>query len=107
MGFPLVRILAVLDSILARGAHPGLEAVLDGLTEPAPAEQEAPAPPPPEPAKEARNECVICLSAPCTRAVIPCGHQSLCEDCVGMAAGMGECPVCRGEWKGTLRIFQA
>lgn len=48
------------------------------------------------------DECVVCLTEPCTIAVEPCNHLCLCEDCattLGSAQdrNMRKCPVCRSE----------
>jgi hypothetical protein len=37
--------------------------------------------------------CVICLEAPPTMVVVPCGHMCLCEKCADKVAKT--CPICR------------
>ena len=53
------------------------------------------------------NVCVICHSNQSTKAVIPCGHMCLCDNCADvMAADLVEkCPICRGPLQDTMRIF--
>ena len=43
----------------------------------------------------ARNECVVCLDAPKTIVLIPCGHKCLCEACAEWIEVGDPCPVCR------------
>ena len=50
------------------------------------------------------RECVVCMDATPTHAVLPCGHRCLCVGCLGAAAAA--CPVCRTAAKGTVRIFE-
>lgn len=50
-------------------------------------------------------ECSICLDLPVNHALIPCGH-TFCEECItggGFGVG-GECPTCRGEIEGVLKL---
>eukprot|EP00747_Dinoflagellata_sp_TGD_P179896 gnl/TRDRNA2_/TRDRNA2_31476_c0_seq1.p3 gnl/TRDRNA2_/TRDRNA2_31476_c0~~gnl/TRDRNA2_/TRDRNA2_31476_c0_seq1.p3 ORF type:complete len:155 (+),score=28.16 gnl/TRDRNA2_/TRDRNA2_31476_c0_seq1:65-529(+) len=54
---------------------------------------------------EGNGDCTVCLDdGAATHAVIPCGHQVLCEHC---AAQVNSCPVCRSRASGTMRIFVA
>jgi len=56
-------------------------------------------------------ECVVCHVHPAARAVVPCGHQCLCDDCSDMlsssSSGARLCPLCRGNLASTLKIFTA
>ena len=56
-------------------------------------------------AAELLRECVVCLDAEPTFAVLPCGHRCLCAGCLGAAAQA--CPLCRKPADGTVRIFEA
>lgn len=51
---------------------------------------------------DAGDECVVCLTEPCTIAVEPCNHLCLCEDCATTLItspdrNMRKCPVCRSD----------
>lgn len=52
------------------------------------------------------SECVICLSAPCTHAFLPCGHRCVCEACANGQA-LPKCPICRTTGSGFLRIWDS
>lgn len=40
--------------------------------------------------------CVICLENPCNTAVLPCRHQTLCDECTAsLLARDSKCPICR------------
>jgi len=43
--------------------------------------------------------CVVCLDAPRTHVLVPCGHRCVCEDCcnrvIVLPDGGRECPMCR------------
>ena len=53
---------------------------------------------------EDRDLCQICLAAPLTQAIVPCGHFICCEgEC---KVGLKTCPICRGEITRFLRIYQ-
>ena len=42
------------------------------------------------------NECVICLSNPSTKILIPCAHRCLCNDCYIVMQRISKCcPLCR------------
>ena len=50
--------------------------------------------------------CVICLDAPRTHALVPCGHKCLCGACVaGYQSAGAKCPLCRAPCTGTMRVF--
>ena len=46
--------------------------------------------------------CVVCLDAEKVTAFEPCLHLCCCEAC---AADLSECPICRTEAKGKLRMY--
>ena len=50
---------------------------------------------PPNQMYSASALCVVCMEAPSTVAMIPCGHVCLCMNCVSTAASCGRCPVDR------------
>ena len=55
------------------------------------------------------DDCVICLSVAPTHAIVPCGHQCVCEACAKELCrrrSMRACPVCRGDIQTTIRIFR-
>lgn len=47
-------------------------------------------------------ECVICLSNAMTTALTPCGHRVVCSTC---AIDLQQCPLCRSEVNGTIRVY--
>lgn len=50
--------------------------------------------------------CVVCHTAPSSRAIIPCGHHCLCNDCaVTLTAISPLCPLCRSVILSTLKIY--
>ena len=62
-------------------------------------------------APNAAAECVIYHTSPSLRAIIPCGHYCLCDDCavtlVASSPAASLCPLCRGEIQNTLKIFSS
>jgi len=38
------------------------------------------------------SECCICMDAPCSRVIVPCGHFCVCEKCY---EPLDTCPICR------------
>ena len=48
--------------------------------------------------------CVICLDAPAEMALLPCGHQCVCQE---DAQRVATCPVCRAPVRERLRVFQS
>jgi hypothetical protein len=49
------------------------------------------------------GQCVIGLAYMATRALIPCGHECLCENCVrAVGNDIVLCPVCRREITTTI-----
>ena len=59
----------------------------------------------------AAADCVTCHTAPSSRAIIPCGHHCLCDDCavtlVALSPEARICPLCRGEIQSTLKIYSS
>jgi len=49
-------------------------------------------------------ECVVCFDSFPHYALIPCGHQALCWDCL-QALDPKKCPICMKAMTGYLRIF--
>lgn len=50
--------------------------------------------------------CVICMEAPRTHIVIPCGHVCFCKECARAAAlQVRECPLCRGDLQKIYHVF--
>jgi hypothetical protein len=45
------------------------------------------------------DECAICMSAPKSHIINPCGHYYLCEGC---AKAVTSCPICRGTIVGLI-----
>ena len=39
--------------------------------------------------------CVICLSAPLSHVIVPCGHLCLCKECAQSESPLTRCPICR------------
>jgi E3 ubiquitin-protein ligase MGRN1 len=59
---------------------------------------------------EIGNECVICLTEPCSTAVLPCNHLCMCSDCSERLCSDANwerrrCPVCRTPFGSLLRII--
>jgi hypothetical protein len=46
--------------------------------------------------------CVICLDAPRTHAIIPCGHYCLCSECNDMVT---TCPMCNGPKTNSVKVY--
>ena len=84
-------------------------------------EAAAPAPEKPAPAQEPAEKqkkiakdplresdgmdmCLVCMEAPATVAMLPCGHMCCCEGC---GKGMKTCPVCRTLVTSAQRIYIA
>jgi len=59
--------------------------------------------------KQEKTPCVICQDKAPVRAVVPCGHLCLCDDCASSISQRpsndGVCPLCRGPATSTLRIY--
>jgi len=49
--------------------------------------------------------CVVCLDAPRSHVLTPCGHRCICEGCVNSLPRPRRCPVCRADIKAPLRTF--
>jgi len=55
-----------------------------------------------------RNEtCSVCMDAPRTTALVPCGHVVCCDDCAVALVAMDvpTCPSCRAPIASTLRVY--
>ena len=54
------------------------------------------------------NACCLCLDAPKTHIVLPCGHKCLCAACAsGFDEGGGRfCPLCRCPMDRVQRVFE-
>jgi len=62
----------------------------------------------PEGVPEGKAECVVCQDNAASRAVVPCGHHCLCDECAGLLESSTTsrlCPLCRGVLTSTLKIF--
>jgi len=59
--------------------------------------------------KQGKAECVVCQNNDASRAVVPCGHHCLCDECAEQLASTTTtsrlCPLCRGVLSSTLKIF--
>ena len=51
------------------------------------------------------DACSVCLTAPRTHALIPCGHRCLCERCSSLDRLGQTCPICRTHSYDVLRIY--
>ena len=65
--------------------------------------------------------CAICLDAPCSMIVVPCGHKCLCEGCKESLEAQGRssrsgkvheavsppCPICRGSIQQIIKVIEA
>ncbi|KAI9007674.1 hypothetical protein DFJ74DRAFT_367427 [Hyaloraphidium curvatum] len=98
MGYRLCLILQALDSLIARGTPPSMNALLDGLA----ALDERPS----APAEEEEGSCIVCWERERTHAVVPCGHMVLCEGCVRDVEKSRRCPKCREKWKMAIRVWK-
>ncbi|CAB9524465.1 protein ligase RNF26 [Seminavis robusta] len=53
--------------------------------------------------------CAVCHEQSATKAVIPCGHLCLCDECTKsiteLASSQRSCPLCRGNLLSTLHIY--
>lgn len=58
----------------------------------------------PERRDESTHLCVVCLDAPRTHALVPCGHMCLCEACTTTPVGK-KCPICRDKARRTLSVL--
>ncbi len=50
----------------------------------------------------ARNECVVCIDAPRSTVLLPCGHVCMCSDCIGTTQS---CPICRTAIESAMKVF--
>ena len=53
------------------------------------------------------DSCVICYNKPPTHAIIPCGHHSICDDCVSTCKKtLKICPICRSAITSINKIYK-
>ena len=50
--------------------------------------------------------CAICIDAPRTHVLVPCGHKCVCGDCAALSVQRGACPICRAECFYTTRVYE-
>jgi hypothetical protein len=53
--------------------------------------------------------CVVCQDSPAEHALVPCGHQCLCQDCsaqIMRTQQLAVCPLCRVRATSTLKIYR-
>ena len=55
---------------------------------------------------DARSACVICLDAPKSHVLLPCGHKCLCGACAAESARPPFCPICRAPIGQAVRVFE-
>lgn len=48
--------------------------------------------------------CVICLTQPKSIVLLACSHLCLCENCLN-SGSLQQCPVCRKDINGTMKVF--
>lgn len=57
----------------------------------------------------ANAQCSVCHEHSATKAVIPCGHLCMCEECnksiTKLDPSQRKCPLCRAQLLSTLRIY--
>lgn len=53
--------------------------------------------------------CCVCLGAPTTHVVLPCGHKCVCRECAAVIPTLGEnkCPICRVEVMMVTEVFDS
>lgn len=54
-----------------------------------------------------QTECVICIDAAATHAMVPCGHKVVCEEHAPTVVASGRCPTCRAVVQSAMKIFDA
>jgi hypothetical protein len=59
----------------------------------------------PSAAADDEELCVICLDAAKSHAIVPCGHQCVCEDCGKSLMGK-PCPVCREMCAMVMKVWK-
>lgn len=50
------------------------------------------------------NTCIVCKDFDKTHALIPCGHKSLCGNCVELLDPK-RCPLCNADFNSAIRIW--
>ena len=59
-------------------------------------------------AEGADDSCVICLDAPKTHVLVPCGHMCLCAACCDdLMGGTRQCPICRQDAVMSAHVFRS
>jgi hypothetical protein len=55
------------------------------------------------------DDCVICHDNEAVRAIVPCGHHCLCDNCAAqvMTSVPRTCPLCRESVQMTLKIYRS
>lgn len=54
------------------------------------------------------NQCIVCLEAARSHALVPCGHYIMCATCAAESLARNpECPCCRKPVEGVIRIYYA
>ena len=54
------------------------------------------------PGPSASSECIVCMDAPRTHAMLPCGHHCVCADC---SHKLDRCPICSQTRRASVRIY--
>jgi hypothetical protein len=51
--------------------------------------------------------CVVCMDAPKTHAIVPCGHVCVCEECGErlLAVQPVVCPMCREHAAMVMKLY--
>ena len=49
------------------------------------------------------HKCAVCLEVSPHYAIVPCGHQVACHECI---LRYGRCPMCNSKILALLRIFK-
>jgi len=57
--------------------------------------------------QEHNHTCVVCLESPSSFAFVPCGHQSLCQQCATLYSRRRilSCAICRGESSFIMQVY--
>ena len=51
---------------------------------------------------ESKDRCIVCAGNPIEVLIEPCGHVSVCRECVRK---MHKCPICREEMADWRQVF--
>jgi len=52
------------------------------------------------------GECAVCMDAPNTHVLVPCGHKCVCAGCSERIRERGHCPMCRAAVVWTCEVFE-